>query len=76
VFEKHLADTYGLWRVHAKIIPEWSGTGHDMSPVRTVRKPPQKPVDEKETSGKETAASTSGPPPAPTSSESPQVATA
>jgi len=22
-FEKHLANEYGLWRVHAKIIPEW-----------------------------------------------------
>lgn len=23
VFEKHLANTYGLWRIHDKIIPEW-----------------------------------------------------
>jgi len=23
VFEKHLANTYGLWRVHEKIIPDW-----------------------------------------------------
>lgn len=23
VFEKHVANTYGLWRIHDKIIPEW-----------------------------------------------------
>lgn len=23
VFEKHLANLYGKWRVHAKIIPDW-----------------------------------------------------
>jgi large subunit ribosomal protein L45 len=23
VFEKHVANEYGLWRVHAKIIPPW-----------------------------------------------------
>lgn len=23
VFEKHVASTYGLWRIHDKIIPDW-----------------------------------------------------
>ncbi len=23
VFEKHLANVYGLWRIHEKIIPDW-----------------------------------------------------
>merc|ERR1712080_593087 len=23
VFEKHLSNTYGVWRLHAKIIPDW-----------------------------------------------------
>lgn len=23
VFEKHMANTYGLWRIHDKIIPDW-----------------------------------------------------
>lgn len=23
VFEKHLANEYGTWRIHAKIIPDW-----------------------------------------------------
>lgn len=23
VFEKHLANTYGIWRIHEKIIPDW-----------------------------------------------------
>lgn len=24
VFEKHLSNVYGNWRVHAKIIPDWA----------------------------------------------------
>lgn len=23
VFEKHLSNQYGLWRIHAKIVPHW-----------------------------------------------------
>lgn len=23
VFEKHMSDTYGRWRIHGKITPEW-----------------------------------------------------
>jgi large subunit ribosomal protein L45 len=23
VFEKHLSNVYGTWRLHAKIIPDW-----------------------------------------------------
>lgn len=23
VFEKHLTNQYGVWRIHAKIIPDW-----------------------------------------------------
>jgi large subunit ribosomal protein L45 len=23
VFEKHVANIYGLWRIHEKIIPDW-----------------------------------------------------
>lgn len=25
VFEKHLANVYGSWRLHGKIIPDWQG---------------------------------------------------
>ncbi|KAG0721860.1 putative 39S ribosomal protein L45, mitochondrial [Chionoecetes opilio] len=32
VFEKHVANTYGSWRVHDKIIPDW------MPPKQPVRK--------------------------------------
>ncbi|KAK8394776.1 hypothetical protein O3P69_005927 [Scylla paramamosain] len=32
VFEKHMANTYGLWRVHDKIIPDW------MPPKQPVRR--------------------------------------
>lgn len=24
VFEKHIANEYGKWRIHAKIIPDWA----------------------------------------------------
>ena len=24
VFEKHLANVYGIWRLHSKIIPDWA----------------------------------------------------
>lgn len=32
VFEKHIANTYGLWRIHDKIIPDW------MPPRQPIRK--------------------------------------
>lgn len=32
VFEKHIANTYGLWRVHDKIIPDW------MPPRQPIRR--------------------------------------
>ncbi|ODN05012.1 putative 39S ribosomal protein L45, mitochondrial [Orchesella cincta] len=36
VFEKHLANQYGEWRVHGKIIPEWAPTNFETS-YRTFR---------------------------------------
>ena len=24
IFEKHLSNVYGLWRLHSKIIPDWA----------------------------------------------------
>jgi large subunit ribosomal protein L45 len=38
VFEKHIADEYGQWRLHGKIIPEWL-TGQQQPVLRTVRQP-------------------------------------
>jgi len=35
VFEKHLANLYGIWRIHAKITPAWAQS-EDLSP-RTFR---------------------------------------
>ncbi|KAK7081154.1 39S ribosomal protein L45, mitochondrial [Halocaridina rubra] len=32
VFEKHVANTYGMWRIHDKIIPDW------MPPRQPIRK--------------------------------------
>ncbi|CAL8138142.1 unnamed protein product [Orchesella dallaii] len=36
VFEKHLANQYGIWRIHGKIIPEWAPTNFETS-YRTFR---------------------------------------
>lgn len=36
VFEKHLANQYGIWRIHGKIIPEWAPTNFETS-HRTFR---------------------------------------
>ena len=32
VFEKHLADEYGRWRIHSKLVPDW------MPPREPVRR--------------------------------------
>lgn len=37
VFEKHLANIYGKWRVHAKIIPDWLPP-KDAQPVTYARR--------------------------------------
>ena len=44
VFEKHLADEYGSWRVHAKILPDWMSQGHTI--LRTLRQPSSKEEEE------------------------------
>lgn len=44
VFEKHLANVYGIWRLHAKIIPDWMPK---REPGRlTYRVPAEKPAKE------------------------------
>ena len=41
VFEKHLADEYGRWRIHSKVVPDWMPA---RDPVRrTWRKEPPPP---------------------------------
>lgn len=42
VFEKHVANQYGGWRVHGKIIPDWAPTNFETS-FRTVRVDPEQP---------------------------------
>lgn len=37
VFEKHIADEYGCWRVHGKILPDWLPGQQPI--IRTMRKP-------------------------------------
>ena len=44
VFEKHLSDEYGRWRLHGKIVPEWMPRAEPIR--RTMRQPD---VEEDET---------------------------
>ena len=37
VFEKHIADEYGCWRLHGKILPDWVPGQQPI--LRTLRKP-------------------------------------
>lgn len=39
VFEKHLANEYGIWRVHAKIIPPWLNKQADSARTYVVTRP-------------------------------------
>lgn len=50
VFEKHLANQYGIWRVHAKIIPDWLPP-RDPSATTYLRR--DKPIPETEASASE-----------------------
>ena len=50
VFEKHLANEYGRWRIHSKVVPDWMPARDPVA--RTWRKEP--PVEtEVEEKGKE-----------------------
>ena len=51
VFEKHISDIYGLWRVHDKIIPKWMPQREPL--IKTYVKPNLPPVSESETDSKE-----------------------
>ena len=47
VFEKHIVNEYGRWRVHSKILPENVGTREPL--VTTIRKPEMtKPKEDKD----------------------------
>ena len=39
VFEKHIVNEYGRWRVHSKIIPTWLPVREPL--ITTIRKPKQ-----------------------------------
>jgi len=39
VFEKHIADEYGCWRLHGKILPDWLPAGTQQPILRTMRRP-------------------------------------
>ncbi|XP_043194045.1 probable 39S ribosomal protein L45, mitochondrial [Amphibalanus amphitrite] len=44
VFEKHLADEYGRWRIHSKVVPDWMPARDPVT--RTWRKEPVPPPEE------------------------------
>ncbi|KAH9368270.1 hypothetical protein HPB48_013465 [Haemaphysalis longicornis] len=65
VFEKHISNVYGVWRVHSKIIPQWQPVKEPM--LKTFIKPEAKPEPEPEPSAtsKTTTTETQPPPPSP-----------
>lgn len=65
VFEKHISNVYGVWRVHSKIIPQWQPVKEPM--LKTFIKPEAKPEPEPEPSAtsKTTTTETHPPPPSP-----------
>jgi len=46
VFEKHLSDEYGVWRIHAKLIPDWMPPRQSL--LRTMRQPKFDPIEDEE----------------------------
>ena len=51
VFEKHLSNIYGLWRLHSKIVPDWLPP---REPGRlTYRVPKEQPKEEAKEESKE-----------------------
>lgn len=50
VFEKHIANTYGLWRVHDKIIPDWMPP---RQPIRRTYRVKEMEEEEEQTPKKE-----------------------
>ncbi|XP_076039577.1 mitochondrial ribosomal protein L45 isoform X2 [Oratosquilla oratoria] len=50
VFEKHLANTYGVWRIHDKIIPDWMPP---RQPIRNTYKFEEPELDEEPESTEE-----------------------
>lgn len=44
VFEKHLSNEYGIWRIHGKIVPDWLPS--PLPVTRTLRKPEFPDIEE------------------------------
>ncbi|XP_041372149.1 probable 39S ribosomal protein L45, mitochondrial [Gigantopelta aegis] len=57
VLEKHIANEYGLWRIHSKIIPDWMRTREPL--LKTFRKPEFSPLSAEETEEDSSVATTS-----------------
>ena len=49
VYEKHLSNEYGTWRIHGKIVPEWSSKTDDFefAVLRTSVKPKLEAIEAK-----------------------------
>ena len=54
VFEKHLSNVYGIWRLHSKIIPDWAPPREPgMLTFRVQPEPPNKEVETEQAEDKE-----------------------
>lgn len=56
VFEKHICNEYGKWRIHAKIIPDWLPPREPTATTFIKKKAPLEPEPDKavvETTSKE-----------------------
>lgn len=69
VFEKHIANEYGIWRIHGKVVPDWMP---EREPIRrTYRHKEFEPLPELEETEENQVVEKSDKSP-----EGPQVATA
>lgn len=70
VFEKHISDEYGSWRIHGKVVPDWMPAG-PQTVIRTMRQPIFEPLPEENSDVKDSAMQTNS-----EAGDSPAVATA
>jgi large subunit ribosomal protein L45 len=63
VFEKHIANVYGQWRVHGKVVPEWMPSRGALHKTYVKKEPAPLPEIEEEEKKSEVATTTTTPPP-------------
>lgn len=70
VYERHLSNKHGSWRIHAKIIPDWMPAKDSVPKTYRVVESPEPPAPSPTTESSRTLAVP------PTSGETPALATA